>query len=363
MPKLRRPENIGLPARWRFQHGSYFYQVPPGQESAWDGKRSFLLGKSLTEAYRSWSQKLTSLERATFIGQLLDRYALEVIPTKARSGHKRDLRSVKELRTTFGQMFLGSIVPSDIYKYVDKRKNKMIIKPGKTKGGLSAAKHEIALLSHAFTKAVEWGYLNKHPFKGEVRLEGSPPRTRYVEDSEIVECLSLKSKRKKGSILAIQAYIRIKLLTGLSQADLLRIQPGRQFQDDGIHVQRRKIAKRVGKRTIYEWTPELRAAVKDAMKARPVNIAPYLFCNKFGQCYIDEETTEATGWNSMWQRFMDRVLIETKVTEPFTETDLRAKCASDANSLEHARALLSHVDSRTTNKVYRRKPERVTPVR
>jgi integrase len=54
---------------------------------------------------------------------------------------------------------------------------------------------------------------------------------------------------------------------------------------------------------------------------------------------------------------------ETKVTERFTEHDIRAKAASDAESLEHAQALLSHADSRTTKRIYRRKPERVKPVR
>jgi hypothetical protein len=39
------------------------------------------------------------------------------------------------------------------------------------------------------------------------------------------------------------------------------------------------------------------------------------------------------------------VLKETKVTERFTEHDLRAKCAPDGESLEHARALLSHADA------------------
>lgn len=56
---------------------------------------------------------------------------------------------------------------------------------------------------------------------------------------------------------------------------------------------------------------------------------------------------------------MDSVLSETKVAERFTEHDLRAKCASDADWLEHARALLSHANARTTEVIYRRKPERV----
>ena len=59
----------------------------------------------------------------------------------------------------------------------------------------------------------------------------------------------------------------------------------------------------------------------------------------------------------MWQRFMTRVQIETKITERFTEHDLRAQCASDAQSLEHARALLAHADIRTTKAIYQRKHE------
>lgn len=88
----------------------------------------------------------------------------------------------------------------------------------------------------------------------------------------------------------------------------------------------------------------------------------FLFCNRHGQGYINPVTDEAPGWKTMWQNFMKRVLAETKVTEHFTEHDLRAKCASNAKTLDHARALLSHVDSGTTLKVYRRAPEKVQPL-
>ncbi len=64
----------------------------------------------------------------------------------------------------------------------------------------------------------------------------------------------------------------------------------------------------------------------------------------------------------MWQRLMHRVIEETKVENRFPEHDLRAKCASDATSLEPARALLSHADARTTDAIYRRKPEVVKPL-
>lgn len=113
---------------------------------------------------------------------------------------------------------------------------------------------------------------------------------------------------------------------------------------------------------MIEWSAALRAGVEMALAARPVHIAPFLFCTRRGECYAREDGS-ANGWDSMWGRFMDRVLAETKVAERFTEHDLRAKCASDAESLEHARALLAHADARTTERVYRRKPERVKPLR
>lgn len=98
------------------------------------------------------------------------------------------------------------------------------------------------------------------------------------------------------------------------------------------------------------------------LKARPVK-SVFLFCTRAGTGYTNENKGQAPGFKSMWQRFMDRVIEETNVTEPFTEHDLRAKVGSDAKSREHARALLSHADSRTTDRIYRRKAEKVSPLR
>lgn len=160
----------------------------------------------------------------------------------------------------------------------------------------------------------------------------------------------------------LQAYMRIKLLTGLRRGDLLRLTET-DLRDDGIHVTPHKTQGSTGKKLIIDWSDELRAAVESAKAVRPVHISPWLFCTRDGTGYIDEEKGTASGWDSVWQRFMTRILDETKVTERFTEHDLRAKCASDAETLEHARALLAHADSRVTDRIYRRKPERVKPLR
>ncbi len=345
MPQKRNLENKGYPPRWRVLHGAIYYRVPKGMEALWDGKQLFRLGSTGAEAYREWATRTERQVKSDTINQLLDRYAQEVIPTKEPTTQRNNIFELKQLRTVFGEMRLTDIEPKDIYGFRDRRTAK------------TSAKREIALLSHALTKAVEWGYISRHPFKGEVRLAGEKPRTRYVEDWEILECLSLPSVRKQGSIRAIHAYIRIKLLTGLRRGDLLRLRVA-QIQDEGIRV----VTGKTGKPVIYEWSPELRDAVNMAIAARPVDVGPFLFCNARGLSYIDE-TGDASGFASMWQRFMVRVLDETKVTERFTEHDLRAKAASDADSLEHARQLLAHADSKLTQRVYRRKPERVRPTK
>ncbi|WP_323034242.1 hypothetical protein [Pararhodobacter sp.] len=369
--RKRNPENRGLPDRWRFTHNAYYYQVPPGLESKWDGKQTFRLGKTLPEAYKTWAARLENQINVRTVGELLDRYALEVVPTKAVSTHEQQAIWIRQLRAVFGELPLTDIKPALVYRYVDQRSKKKTEtvtdeKTGKERkrvtGGPTTALREKEVLSHAFTKAVAWGYLDQHPFKGEMELEGTGHRDRYVEDWEVVEALAMPSRRKKGSVLAIQAYIRIKLMTGMARSDLLRLELGKHIKDDGIHVQRHKTAGSSGKRTVYKWTPELRAAYDMAVSVRPA-LSPFLFCNRYGQGYIDEETGKVHGWKSMWQRFIERVLSETKVSESFTEHDLRAKCASDAKTLEHARALLAHADARTTDAIYRRRPEEVTPLK
>jgi integrase len=357
MVRRRTKENRGLPARWRQYHGAYYYQVPPGQESQWDGRKQFRLGATLGEAATEWAKRMSAAERpVTHVRELLERYALEVIPTKAVATQAGDNASVVSLRKVFGDMRLVDIEPQHIYKYADTR----VDKSGKKSP--SMARHEIGVFKHAFTKAVEWGLIPKHPFKGEVRLKGAKPRTRYIEDWEVIEALALTPIRKSGSVVMIQAYVRIKLLIGIRRGDLLRLRMS-DISDAGIKVTPRKTAGTTGLTRTYQWTPELKVAVDMAIAARSLDIAPWLFCTRKGEGYFDEETGRPEGWNSMWQRFMTRLLQDTKIKERFTEHDLRAKCASDAETLGRAQQLLGHADSKITERVYRRKPEVVRPLR
>ncbi len=57
---------------------------------------------------------------------------------------------------------------------------------------------------------------------------------------------------------------------------------------------------------------------------------------------------------------MKKALEQTKLKKRFTEHDLSAKVASDTES-EHARRLLGHANMEITERIYRRKAEKVKP--
>lgn len=353
MPRKRNKENQGLPKRWIFEHGAYFYRVPPGLEYLWDNKKKYRLGESLAESHREYSARMESNEDASEIvtfNDAIDRYVIEEVPNKAPKTQLEYLRYAKKIKSVFGDMRLIDFKPKHAYMYRDMR--------GKT--APRSADLELGFLSHVFTMCIKWGVLDSHPMiEGKFRKDRVRTPQRYVEDWEIIEALSIKPTRKRGSVRMCQAYIKLKLLTGMRRTDLLKLRVS-DIDERGIHITPSKTLHSSGKSTIYEWDSEgLRsAALAECIDARPV-ISPYVFCNKRGEPYHDVEKGTANGFDSVWRRFMDRVLAETHLESRFTERQLRNKCGSDANDIEQARALLSHTTTTTTNKHYRLKPENV----
>lgn len=277
------------------------------------------------------------------MADLLDRYALEVIPTKAWKSQESNLISIRKLKPVFGHMPIDSVKPKHVYRFRDIR----------GRDGKTAANRDIEVLSHAFTKAIEWGLTENHPIKDKVTKFSTPPRKRYVEDWEIEEALKVASP-------FISNYIRLKLLIGLRRGDMLSIKLS-DLKNDGIHVTPRKTAHSSGKRMIIEWSDELRFAVDEIKKVRKKINSIWLFHTNKGQPYIKDDGT-ANGFDSIWRRFMDKSIKETKLKERFTEHDLRAKVASDSE-INHAQQLLGHTNMELTNRVYRRKANIVKPTR
>ena len=111
-----------------------------------------------------------------------------------------------------------------------------------------------------------------------------------------------------------------------------------------------------------EWQNLGRLLVEEILRLPPRRVGDVpLFVTREGMPYI-KESGSANAFDSLWQRFMDRVMAETKVKDRFQERDLRAKVASDSDTLQEASQRLGHADSAITQRVYRRKPVRVQPL-
>jgi integrase len=344
MSKKRNRENQGLPKNWRFKHNAFFYRVPPAEKERWDGKTEFLLGKTLAEAYAEYSKRITFSSDLRTIGDLLDRYAAQVVPQKAIKSQKSNVHSIKYLKKVFSKVLIKSLKPSDVFQYMDIRSQQ-----GKKN---ASANRDLEVLSHAYTCAIRWGACEIHPTKGKVQKLPTTPVKRYVTDQEVLEVLKVADS-------FMSAYIKLKLMTGLRKSDLLTIRL-QDIKDYGLHVRPSKTAHTTGKEIIFEWNDQLRVLVELIVALPKRRRTDYLFETRGGKPYINHEKA-TNSFDSRWQRFMKKALIETNLQESFREHDLRAKPASDSD-LVHAQHLLGHASPEMTKRAYRRKADVVAPM-
>ncbi len=342
-PKPRKSYNKKLPARWRFKHGSYYYRVPPGLEYQWDNKTEFRLGSTLSGSYQIWASRIEIHINAKTIGDLLERYELEEVPQKAAKTQESYTAAIRKIRPIFGHMLITELKTIHVFQYRDRR--------GKV--APTACNHEIGVLSHAYSKAIEWGLSEENPIKGKVRKIATKPRDRYVEDWELDEALTVASP-------LIKAYVNLRLQLGLRRGDMLRIR-NEHLLEEGILVVPSKTEHSTGKKIIYQWTDELMFAVDEVKNLSTEIQSEWLFCTRKGKGYMNENG-RSNSFDSIWNRFMKKALSQSKLELRFTEHDLRAKVASDTE-LAHAQQLLGHSSPAITERIYRRKADIVIPAK
>lgn len=321
----RRKSNSHLPERVYQHHGAYFYVDRSGK---WHR-----LGKSLADAYRVLADFVDGGACGT-IGDLLDRYLVEVIPTKAPRTQRDNSYEMKPVRAVFGKMDPRQFKARHGYAYFNERK----------KTSLKRAGAELALLSHVFTKAVEWGIVDENPCK-HIRKERPKPRCRYVTGTEYAAAYS-----KMPPML--QCAMDLAVLTGLRPGDLLSLERG-NVTDDGILIRTAK----TGKGLLIEWSEELHGVVDRALRLPP-RFRQAIICNRQGGAYTVD------GFASVWRRKIRKAIAdpENALEVPFQFRDLRAKSASD-DSPAAATARLGHSNAAITERVYRRRPTVVRPLR
>jgi integrase len=120
-------------------------------------------------------------------------------------------------------------------------------------------------------------------------------------------------------------------------------------------------ANKGGKWLLFTWTPELRAAVD-----RGYGLWPKKYPTPIDQPILVAKGRKPFTDDGLWQGFAaarDAAIEAKELAEPFTLHEIRAKSSSDTDSLEAASARLGHMSTTTSERVYRRKPAKVEPLR
>ncbi len=327
MSPRRRTKNLDMPTHVHWKNGAWRFKTPKHLVMFVPGRKTWIkLGTERQEALNEYAKLMGNLTNESGMSKLFGRYEADVIPTKAARTQRDNLKELKRLREVFGNMHPAELNTMHCQQYLDIRG-----KQSKTQ-----ANHEIALLSHIFRKAMQWGVVNSNPVRG-VEKHKVKARDRYVEDWELDQFLSVATD-------FIKAWVDVKLMTGLRQGDLLAL-PLNALRDDGIAFTSRK----TGRKGFIAWTPELKRAVTTLKACNSIQ-GLTVVCDRKGKPLSE------SAFQNRWRAVMTLALEKTELKERFTEHDLRAKHATDVDAAGgDATANLLHDDKRTTKTYLRSK--------
>ena len=309
-------------------------------------RKEIPLGTDLDEAKVKWAQlERTKVPTSTrTIGDLLRRYERDIVPYKeAKKTRDENIKQIRQLLKAFDSAPLEALTPHIIAQYRDARTAKV------------RANREIALLSHAFNMAREWGLTDKeNPCRG-VKRNKEAPRDNYVND----EVWRAVYEQAPGDL---QKVMLLAYLTGQRPADV-RGMRWSHVSDGFLHVAQQKTGQKLRIRltTLAGEQTQLGALLEGLDRS-----TPYLVPTERGQAmtvmalrYRFEPAREAAAVAA--DQRGDKALAE--AIRAFQFRDIRPKAASEIENLAHASDLLGHTTEGMTKRVYVRVGKAVNPVK
>ncbi|WP_175658358.1 tyrosine-type recombinase/integrase [Burkholderia vietnamiensis] len=337
----RKPtKNLHLPPRLRLKQTSrgktYYYYDMGGKPRRWKA-----LGGDFVEALRLYADleqgDRTARALVTF-RHVAERYLVEVLPKKAPETQRTNLLQLEKLYSFFDSppAPLDDIKPIHVRKYLDWRSESPV-----------SANREIALFSHIFNKAREWGATDRpNPCVG-VRKHRETGRDIYIDDS-------LYRAVWEKADLPLREAMDLAYLTGQRPADVLKLDE-RDIREGVVFVRQNKT--RVQLR--IEIVGEL-AALLERMATRKATHNP-----RSTRLVVDEQG-QPLGRAALRFRF-DRARDAAGIAKSeFQFRDLRAKAGTDkenVSDLRGAQSLLGHGSVLMTEHYVRKRGVRVTPTR
>jgi len=185
----------------------------------------------LTDA-RKWAQhteaairegryfKTAEASRHT-LGELVDRYVRDVLPTKPKAHARKS--QLEWFKAEIGSYTLSDTTPARITECRDKLATKPG-KRGKVRGPASVNRY-LAALSHAFTVAVnEWGWLDSNPLRKVAKRTEPRGRVRFLSDDlngQPGERTRLLDACKASDNPYLYPVVVLALSTGMRQGEIM----------------------------------------------------------------------------------------------------------------------------------------------
>ncbi|MFP3605733.1 tyrosine-type recombinase/integrase [Paraburkholderia sp. SIMBA_053] len=337
----RKPtKNLHLPPRMRLKRTTrgnvYYYYDTGGKPRIWKA-----LGGDFVEALRQYADleqgNRSTLATITF-RHVAQRYLVEILPSKAPATQQSNIIQIERLYQFFDNppAPLDEIKPIHIRKYLDWRKSVPV-----------AANREIALFSHIFNKAREWGATDRpNPCAG-IRKHRETGRDVYIDD-RLYRALWDKAD------VPLREAMDLAYLTGQRPSDVLKMDE-RHIRDGVVEIRQNKTGAQLRIEIVGELATLLAriAARKAQLKVRATRLI------------VDEEG-RPLGRSGLRFRFNHAREAAGIAKDAFQFRDLRAKAGTDKESLSsirEAQALLGHGSVAMTEHYVRKRGAKVTPTK
>lgn len=309
------------------------------------------LGTDLDEAKAEWVRlERRAVEKPIrLMGDIFDKYEREIIPGKKPRTQQDNLNELKQLRKAFESAPIDAITPQVVAQYRDAR-------TAKTRGN-----REIALLSHVFNIAREWGFTEKDNPCTRVRRNKEKPRDYYATEDVWEAVYAVAGQELKDAM-------DLAYLTGQRPSDTIKAAVS-DITEDFLLVGQGKTGKRLRiKLTDGDRPTGLGAFLEQLLERRALSgiKGPPLITNSSGlrMSYpmLRNRWDEARGEAAQRAAEDGNPDLAKRIKE-FQFRDIRPKAASEIDDLGHASRLLGHSNEQITKTVYRRVGEIVDPTK
>ena len=242
------------------------------------------------------------------LGELIDRYIRDVLPTKPKQSSSQK-QQLEWFKAEIGAHTLADVTPAKIVECRDKLLTEESLKIGKTRAPATVVRY-LAALSHAFTIAVnEWGWLDDSPMR-KVKKPALPRgRVRFL--SEEVERPRLLKACEESSNPYLYPVVVLALSTGMRQGEIM----GLTWEDVDLHQGRATLHEtKNGERRVVPLSGKALELLKEHSKVRRLDTA-LLFPSKNPKKPVD--------LRAPWEAALKKAGIE-----DFRFHDLRHSAAS-----------------------------------